>query len=63
MLDHRWGLDAIMQQILFCTDADKTDDIEDCDNFGCCFNAEGKCTATCTECFGYIQPKDEGVAQ
>lgn len=48
-----------MEKILFCGDADKTDEIEDCDNLGCAFNESGKCTATGTECFGYIEPKEQ----
>lgn len=49
-----------MEKILFCSgNGEKTDGIEDCDNFGCGFNADGKCTATGTECFGYIEPKEQ----
>ncbi len=38
-------------------DADKTDDIEECNNKGCGFNIAGECTANGTECFGYIDPE------
>ena len=46
-----------MDNISFDDNADKTDDIEDCDNKGCGFNVDGKCTASATECFGYIDPE------
>ncbi len=34
----------------------KTDNTDFCDNKGCGFNFNGKCTASGTECFGYIDP-------
>ena len=34
-----------------------TDDIEECRNKGCVFNKHGFCTASGTECFGYIDPE------
>jgi hypothetical protein len=37
--------------------ADKTDNIEGCGNKGCGFNSSGNCTASGTECFGYIDPR------
>lgn len=45
-----------MEEISFDGDADKTDDIECCGNKCCGFNVDGKCTASGTECFGYIDP-------
>lgn len=46
-----------MSDISFDNSADKTDDIEDCDNKGCGFNVNGKCTSNGTGCFGYIEPE------
>lgn len=34
-----------------------TDDIEECGNKGCGLNEFGNCTASGTECFGYIEPE------
>ena len=35
----------------------KTSNTNFCNNNGCGFNVNGKCTASGTECFGYIKPK------
>lgn len=47
-----------MNEFNFEFKAPKTDDVESCKNLGCGFNLNGKCTASGTECFGYIE--DEG---
>ena len=36
-----------------------TSNIIKCNNKGCGFNKDSKCSATGTTCFGYIELKDE----
>ena len=42
--------------ISFDITPEKTDDIYQCGNKGCGFCVNGECTASGTECFGYIDP-------
>ena len=50
-----------MDELNFNEDrAEKTDNIERCENWGCGFNVSGECGASGTECFGYICPYVKG---
>lgn len=48
-----------MSEITVEYEAPKTDNVEECKNQGCGFNVDGACTASGTECFGFIGDDDE----
>lgn len=39
----------------------QTSDIENCNNNGCGFNIDGKCTASGTTCFGFMKVEGGGL--